>query len=111
MGWETDRIRFFGLRAGADAPTMLLGDLSADSTDRADDSGLGDPCVIRGCVETIAVGDLVYCPEHRRRADDGTLWLRCVNHPTRPVAPHDPIACAECRRRIDATVMPWETRN
>lgn len=69
-----------------------------------------NPCVIGGCVAPIADGDLVYCKHHSIAADDGTLWLRCVNHPDRPVAPRDPIACAECRTLVDATVMPWEDR-
>jgi hypothetical protein len=68
----------------------------------------GQRCVIAGCEQAIVKGDLVYCADHRTRADDGTLWLRCVNHPDRPVAPHDPIACSECRLLIDAEPMPWE---
>jgi len=31
-------------------------------------------CLIRACREATGLGDLVYCPEHRRRADDGDLW-------------------------------------
>lgn len=56
-------------------------------------------CLISGCLENAA--DLLYCADHRRMADDGTLWLRCV-FCSRPVAPHDPIACLEHRTVLDA---------
>lgn len=61
-------------------------------------------CVLSGCTEDRAPGDAVYCSAHRQAAEDGTLWLRCVNHADRPVRPGDPIACGECRERIDAPV-------
>jgi len=70
------------------------------------------PCVARGCDDPTAEGDIVYCALHRVRADDGSLLLRCVfDGGHAPVAPHDPIACADHRRQIDATVMPWEARS
>ena len=63
-------------------------------------------CLLAGCAEPAALGDLAYCADHRRAADDGTLWLRCVFHPDRPVAPGDAIACAECRAKLDALDDP-----
>ncbi len=87
-----------------------------------------DPCVIAGCSEPIAEGDIVYCVGHRRRADDGTLWAApaprprlvqtgpttwveadwckglCVNCEQR-LAPGDVIACSEHRAAIDALVL------
>ena len=80
---------------------------SPDTRDVGSGLPIGDRCVISGCVESRI--DVVYCAEHRRMADDGSLWLRCL-FCRRPVAPHDEVACPEDRRRLDATVMPWEVR-
>jgi hypothetical protein len=66
-----------------------------------------NPCVIRGCSCPIADGDLVYCDGHREKANDGSLWLRCVNCGS-PVAPNNPIVCIEHQAQIDALLMPWE---
>lgn len=86
-----------------------------------------DPCVLGGCTEPIADGDLAYCIEHRQRADDGTLWgtvaVRQRLEQTGPntwveaawarglcvwcpaaLAPGDVIACAEHRAAIDDMV-------
>lgn len=81
MGWAEERARVLA----GDAPAALA-------------------CLISGCPDRAI--DIVYCAEHRRMADDGSLWLRCVNHPERPVAPFDPIVCPECRTRLDAIDMP-----
>lgn len=70
-------------------------------------SELPAPCTIAGCTTPIAEGDLAFCAEHRAQADDGALLLRCVLC-SQSVAPNDRIACAECRARIDATVLPWD---
>lgn len=59
----------------------------------------GPACLIQGC--TTPAVDIAYCAEHRRMADDGSLWLCCVFCQA-PVAPNDPIACAEDRVRLDA---------
>jgi hypothetical protein len=70
---------------------------------RREDIPVGECCAIAGCVEPVAEGDVVYCAGHRERADDGSLWLRCVfdgGHAS--VAPNDLIACAEHRRKLDA---------
>lgn len=58
-------------------------------------------CLIAGC--TSPAVDAAYCAEHRRMADDGSLWLRCVFCGA-PVAPNDPIACAGHRAEMEATV-------
>jgi len=61
---------------------------------------VSERCVIAGCPASRA--DIVYCARHRVMADDGTLWLRCVNdNGHAPVAPNDPIVCAGHRAAIE----------
>lgn len=92
-----------------------------------------DPCVISGCTEPIADGDLVYCQAHRAKADDGTLWAPVVERQRlvrtgpntwieadwarglcvfcdQPTAAGDLITCPTHRAKMDAIVMPWESR-
>ena len=84
MGWAEERAQLLGI--GVRLAEPALAELS---------------CLIRGCPE-LAI-DVAYCAVHRRMADDGTLWLRCVfGNGHAPVAPGDVIACAEHRQRLDA---------
>jgi site-specific DNA-methyltransferase (adenine-specific) len=57
---------------GASSPRSELSGSSRSGS--AVGQSAGAPCLIRDCNEETAVGDLVYCVEHRRQADDGTLW-------------------------------------
>lgn len=34
---------------------------------------VGQRCFVLGCLESLV--DIAYCAEHRRMADDGTLWV------------------------------------
>lgn len=89
VSWATERARLLG----AAAPVT---DLEPIATPR---------CLAGGCGQNAV--DIAYCADHRRMADDGTLWLRCVNCSS-PVAPNNPLACAEHQRQMDAIPMPWE---
>jgi hypothetical protein len=104
---------------GRDASTDVLKGITDETDEMADSArvssvssvvGASHPfptCLIRGCTEPAI--DIAYCTVHRRMADDGSLWLRCVfDEGHAPVAPNDPIACAEHRRQIDAEPMPWD---
>lgn len=66
---------------------------------------VGQRCFVAGCSGVLV--DIAYCAEHRRMADDGSLWLRCVFCQA-SVAPNDLIACAEHRAELDRVTMPWE---
>ena len=92
MGWFEQRERVLGRTL--DPPDSPIGEEKR-------------PCVIQGCQDPSV--DIVYCADHRRMADDGTLWLRCVfDGGHAPVAPNDPVACAEHRQQMNETVMPWD---
>lgn len=61
---------------------------------------LHESCIARGCPYAATDRFGIYCDEHRRLADDGSLLLRCVYDSHAPVAPNDPIVCAEHRQAL-----------
>lgn len=78
-----------------------------ESANRPQIPPVGQRCVVLGCMCWPI--DIFYCAEHRRMADDGTLWLRCIfDDGHAPVAANDPIACAEHRARLDSDELGVE---
>lgn len=113
-------------RTNPDSLRVELSETTIGQIPKTSDKSTADLCVIAGCTEPIAEGDLVYCAVHRVKADDGALWgPRAVRQRLEQTGPNtwqeaewarglcvfceqaavDVIACAEHRARIDALVL------